>query len=60
MTRDEAILAGLLASIDGWVAHLEEIRRQGCKQKDLDHFQATLCQASHSLRQLLARGGKIP
>lgn len=60
MSRDEQILHSIAVSLDTWVAYLEEIRRSGCQQRDLDHFQATLCQASHSLHQLLARGEKSP
>lgn len=58
MTREQEILAGMVASLDGWIAHLEEIRRTGCPPHELDHFQATLCQASHSLRTLLGRSDK--
>ena len=60
MTRDEQILASFLTSLDSWIAQLEEARRSPEQERALDHFEVTLCQASQSLRQLLARQREKP
>lgn len=54
--RNDRIMACLATSIDLWVEQLEHARRSG-NPRDLDHLQISLCQASTSLKQLLARRG---